>query len=133
MSFVKEFIWEKVRDLGNYACSAIVLRDTVLAWAIVKTASWLLEEGLPVHEWLIDVIGAPLAIICVTSDRTNQAPYALVHVKLEEERCSENIEEPYTSLAVVSVVHDIVTDVVISCDLGEPDVEEDGHPDNIEC
>ena len=37
------------------------------------------------------------------------------------------------SLAVVTVVYDIVTDVVVSCDLGEPDVEEDGHPDHIEC
>ena len=60
--------------------STVVGRNLIVTGVGIKSTSHCFEEGGVVKDGLVDVVGAPLAIFCVRSDRSNQTPDALVNV-----------------------------------------------------
>ena len=98
--------------------SGIVLGDVFIACVRVEHAGCLLEERLSIPDRLIDVVGSPGAVLCIARDRAEQAPNALVHVELEQQRGTGNIQKPLAGRAhIVVVVHDVVAHVAVSCHL----------------
>lgn len=61
---------------------SVILGDGLTARVRVERAGHGLEDGLPVEEWLVDVIGAPLAILAVVRDGSHETPDALIHIDL---------------------------------------------------
>ena len=91
----------------------IVNGDGALAIAIVDLAVHAFCDRLEVEEGLVDVVGAPFAVLGVVCQRSDQTPDALVHIDLEKQRGSHQIEHPVASGAEVAIVDDVVSKVVV--------------------
>ena len=63
--------------------SSVIEGDVLVAGVRVQHSRCLLVEWLRVPNRLIDVIGAPGAVLRVTRDRSKQAPNALIDIQLE--------------------------------------------------
>ena len=81
---------------------------------------------------MVDVVGAPIAIISVTSDRANETPDALVNIQLEKNGSAGDIQEPVAGIAEVSIVDNIIAQVTVSGELAEPEIEEESDFEEVE-
>ena len=71
--------------------SAVVRGDVFATTVGIEFASSLLEEWLGVPDGLVDVVGAPRTIFSLISQGAEQAPDALVDIKLEQERGTSHV------------------------------------------
>ena len=77
----------------------------------------------PVVEWVVQVIGLPIAVVVVTGQRADDAVETLVYVDFEVSLDFANKEAPLGSLAKITIINDVITHVIIGCDVGSPDVQ----------